>query len=196
MKDIVLASASPRRRDLLSSLGLSFTVYVTDADETVAGSPTPDELVKILAGRKAEAAAAVFPDSVVIAADTVVSIDGEILGKPENDADAARMLRLLSGRRHTVYTGVTVASGGERFSDVTATDVYMRKLGEDEISAYIKTGEPRDKAGAYGIQGLGGVFVTRVDGEYFSVTGMPKEATARLLRLAGIDVIAARAGKE
>ncbi len=193
MKNIVLASASPRRRDLLTSLGLSFTVYATDVDESAPEELSPGELVAVLSRRKAEAAAAIFADSVVVAADTVVSIGGKILGKPKDEEDAARMLRMLSGSRHTVYTGVTVISDGEMFSDVTSTDVYMRELEDGEIRDYIRTGEPCDKAGAYGIQGLGGVFVTRIEGEYFNVTGMPKEATARLLRLAGVDILSAAA---
>lgn len=177
----------------MTSLGLTFTVYATDVDESAPEELSPGELVAVLSRRKAEAAAAIFADSVVVAADTVVSIGGEILGKPKGEEDAARMLHTLSGSRHTVYTGVTVISGGEVFSDVTATDVYMRELEDGEICDYIRTGEPRDKAGAYGIQGLGGVFVTRIEGEYFNVTGMPKEATARLLRLAGVDILGAAA---
>ncbi len=189
MKKLILASASPRRRDLLASLGLSFEVFATDADESVPRGTPPRELVGILAERKARAAAEKFPDDVVIAADTVVSVGGEILGKPKDDADARRMLRLLSGGKHTVYTGVTVISDGKVFSDVIASDVFMREIGEGEISAYIATGEPADKAGAYGIQGLGGIFVTRIEGDYWCVTGMPKEATARLLGLAGVNVL-------
>ncbi len=189
MKKLILASASPRRRDLLASLGLSFEVFATDADESVPIGTPPRELVGILAERKARAASEKFPDDVVIAADTVVSVGGEILGKPKDDADARRMLRLLSGGKHTVYTGVTVISDGKVFSDVIASDVFMREIGEGEISAYIATGEPADKAGAYGIQGLGGIFVTRIEGDYWCVTGMPKEATARLLGLAGVNVL-------
>lgn len=193
MKEIILASASPRRRDLLTSLGLKFRVYATDVDESVDGVVTPEELVGTLSRRKAEAAAKIFPEAIVIAADTVVSARGEILGKPRDDSDAGRMLRMLSGMRHTVDTGLAVISDGKIYTDVVSTDVYMRKLREDEIEDYIKTGEPRDKAGAYGIQGLGGVFVTRIEGEYFNVTGMPKEATARLLGLAGVNIFAANA---
>ena len=189
MKKLILASASPRRRDLLLSLGLDFEVYVTDADENVCES-SPSELVKTLACRKAEAAAAKFPEAVVIAADTVVAAPGgEILGKPQNDGDAARMLCCLSGNKHTVYTGVAVISDGNLTVEAVPTDVYMREITDTEIRDYILTGEPRDKAGAYGIQGLGGIFVTRIDGEYFNVTGMPKEATARLLAGAGFDIL-------
>ncbi len=192
MKRIVLASASPRRRELLTSLGLEFDVYATDADESVLEAMSPDKLVGVLSRRKAEAAAAVFPDAIIVAADTVVSVGGEILGKPHDDCDAKRMLRMLSGGRHTVATGVSVISDGALSSEVVLTDVFMRDISDGEISDYIKTGEPRDKAGAYGIQGLGGVFVTRIEGEYFNVTGMPKEATARLLRGVGVDIFRAR----
>lgn len=197
MKKVILASASPRRRDLIESLGVGFEVYVTDADESVSGSVAPAELVGILARRKAEAAARVFPDAVVIAADTVVCMpDGEILGKPRDDEDAARMLRRLSGGRHTVRTGVCVISDGIPAVEVVSTDVFMRDINEREIAGYIGTGEPRDKAGAYGIQGLGGVFVTRIEGEYFNVTGMPKEATARMLSAVGVDVLRQDTKKE
>ncbi len=175
----------------MASLGLDFEIHATDADESVPPGTQPDKLVEMLAVRKARAAAALYPRDVVIAADTVVSIGGEILGKPRDDADAERMLRMLSGSRHTVYTGVAVISGGELFPEVVGADVFMREIGDGELRAYINTGEPRDKAGAYGIQGLGGVFVTRIEGDYWCVTGMPKEATARLLRLAGIDVLGA-----
>ena len=194
MKKLILASASPRRRDLLRSLGLDFEVYVTDADENI-NVKSPSELVRVLAERKAEAAASVYPDCVVIAADTVVSHDGEILGKPHDDADAARMLRMLSGSSHTVYTGVCVIADGATASETVATDVRMRNITEEEISDYIRTGEPRDKAGAYGIQGLGGIFVERIDGDYFNVTGMPKEATARLLAGVGVDILKLQANE-
>ena len=193
MKKIILASASPRRRDLLSSLGLDFEVYATDADESAPEGVTPAELVAILARRKAEAALARCHDVIIVAADTVVSIDGVVLGKPQDDCDAARMLRMLSGRKHTVYTGVCVAAAGDCVTETVATDVYMRRLSDDEMWNYIRTGEPRDKAGAYGIQGLGGIFVTRIEGEYFNVTGMPKEATARLLSHLGVDILSLNA---
>ena len=160
----------------------------TDADESVPDGASPDALVTLLSERKAACAAEVYPHDVVIAADTVVSVGGEILGKPRDDADAERMLRMLSDNVHTVYTGVCVTADGVSECETVKTDVFMRKLDECEIKGYIATGEPRDKAGAYGIQGLGGVFVKRIEGEYFNVTGMPKEATARLLRDFGIDI--------
>ncbi len=195
MKKIILASASPRRADLLRSLGVDFDVLVTDADETV-GDVSAAEAVAIIAGRKAEAASAVCADRIVVAADTVVAApDGEILGKPKDAADARRMLGLLSGKTHTVYTCVCVAGGGRIYSETVATDVAMYELDGRAVENYILTGEPFDKAGAYGIQSLGGVFVRSISGDYFNVTGMPKAATARLLYLAGVDVIAEAAGK-
>lgn len=187
MKRVILASGSPRRADLLRSLGIDFDVCVTDADETV-DTDDAEAVVKTLSRRKAECAAAKYPSDIVVAADTVVELGGSILGKPKNEADAKRMLRMLSGTRHTVYTGVTVASDGEYHTDVSATDVYMNEITDDEIDSYIRTGEPFDKAGAYGIQTLGGMFVERVDGDYFNVTGMPKALTARLLSRAGLTV--------
>lgn len=195
MKKIILASASPRRADLLRSLGVDFDVLVTDADETV-GDVSAAEAVAIIAGRKAEAASAVCADRIVVAADTVVAApDGEILGKPKDADDARRMLGLLSGKTHTVYTCVCVAGGGRIYSETVATDVAMYELDGRAVENYILTGEPFDKAGAYGIQSLGGVFVRSISGDYFNVTGMPKAATARLLYLAGVDVIAEAAGK-
>ena len=195
MKKIILASASPRRADLLRSLGVDFDVLVTDADETV-GDVSAAEAVAIIAGRKAEAASAVCADRIVVAADTVVAApDGEILGKPKDADDARRMLGLLSGKTHTVYTCVCVAGGGRIYSETVATDVAMYELDGRAVENYILTGEPFDKAGAYGIQSLGGVFVRSISGDYFNVTGMPKAATARLLYLAGVDVMAEAAGK-
>ena len=195
MKKIILASASPRRADLLRSLGVDFDVLVTDADETV-GDVSAAEAVAIIAGRKAEAASAVCADRIVVAADTVVAApDGEILGKPKDADDARRMLGLLSGKTHTVYTCVCVAGGGRIYSETVAADVAMYELDGRAVENYILTGEPFDKAGAYGIQSLGGVFVRSISGDYFNVTGMPKAATARLLYLAGVDVIAEAADK-
>ncbi len=190
VKRLILASASPRRRELLSSLKLDFEVCVTDADERIENDVSASETVRILAFRKASAARERFPNDTVIAADTVVlSADGDILGKPSSDREAEKMLRMLSGSRHTVYTGVCVMSEGSVYQGVESTDVFMRDITDEEISDYIRTGEPSDKAGAYGIQGLGGIFVTKIDGEYFNVTGMPKSLTAKLLSLAGVNVL-------
>lgn len=191
MRHIILASASPRRSDLLRSLGVTFDVIVTDADETLPDKIAPDAAVMLLSARKAAAVAAKNPDAVVIGADTVVYLPDEkiILGKPADRSDALRMLRSMSGREHIVYTGVTVISDGITRTDCEATKVIFRPLSDGEIADYVATGECDDKAGAYGIQGLGGIFVSRIEGEYFNVTGMPKTLTARLLNESGVDIL-------
>ena len=179
---LILASASPRRRELLSALGLSFEVRVSDADETVDADVTPREAVEIVARRKAEAVTALSPkDAIVIAADTTVELDGRALGKPRDDADATRMIEGLSGRAHTVHTGVAITYRGKTVSQAETTAVLFRALGEDEIAAYIATGEGRDKAGAYGIQGLGGALVEGISGELDNVIGLPCRLVDRLL---------------
>lgn len=190
-KEIILASKSPRRRDLLTSLGLTFTVTVTDTDESIPDGTAPDAAVCLLAERKATAVAAENPDAIVIGADTVVYLSegNVILGKPKDDEDAKRILRMLSGNSHFVYTGVAVVSDGNVTVDVEVTEVRFRKLDEDEINDYIKTKEHTDKAGAYGIQSLGGIFVDGIVGDYFNVTGMPKALTAALLRRHGVDIL-------
>ncbi|HPU17362.1 MAG TPA: Maf family protein [Bacillota bacterium] len=205
-REIILASRSPRRRDIMQSLGLSFTVDVTDADETVPPGTPPDETVLILARRKAEAAAVKHPGTVVIGADTIVYLPGEgnddgvILGKPADDNSAHKMLKALSGRTHIVYTGVAVAvadydigagaNGTIRTEcECIKTEVKMKNLTDEEIDRYIKTGEPADKAGAYGVQERGGAFVEAVYGDYFAVVGLPKAALCRLLSHFGVDVI-------
>lgn len=191
MKKIILASKSPRRRDLFTSLGLDFTVTVTDTDESIPDGTPPDEAVKLLAERKARAVSASAPDSVVIGADTVVYLpEGNIiLGKPKDDEDAKRILRMLSGNTHYVYTGVAVAEGDNCTVDAEVTAVRFRKITDVEIDDYIKTNEHADKAGAYGIQSLGGIFVDGIDGDYFNVTGMPKSLTAKLLYRHGVDIL-------
>ncbi len=172
-------------------MGLAFTVSVADADETIPEGTAPDEAVKMLAKRKADAVFAENGDAVVIGADTVVYLPGEniILGKPRDDEDAVRMLRRLSGERHYVYTGVAVVSKERRDVECTVTAVDFRHITDGEIRDYIATGEHSDKAGAYGVQSLGGVFVKGIEGEYFNVTGMPKSLTCELLCRQGIDVL-------
>ena len=191
MKKIILASTSPRRRELLTQLRLDYTVAVSDADENVPEDMTPEQTVLTLARRKASVVAVDYPDCVVIGADTIVYLpDMKIkLGKPADRADAARMLRMLSGRRHTVYTGIAVISDGVTRDDVVCTDVIMKEMTDAEIEAYIRTGEPDDKAGAYGIQDIGGIFVERIEGEYFNVTGMPKSPLYKLLLQSGVNII-------
>lgn len=179
MKRLILASASPRRREILSHIGLEFDVVVTDADEKTDLPNDPGELVCELARRKAAACSA---DGIVIACDTVVSLGGEVLTKPEDTEDARRMLRALSANTHQVYSGLCVTDGEKTVTSHTVTGVRMRAITEDEIEAYIKTGEPLDKAGAYGIQDLGGIFVERIDGDYYNVVGLPLESLCRILK--------------
>ena len=179
---LILASASPRRRELLKYIRADFTAIATDADETLPPSTPPREGAQLLALRKARAAFAAHPEDTVIGADTIVALDGVLYGKPENEADAFRMLRALSGREHFVYTGVAVLSSrGERvFSEETA--VRFIELSDRDIAAYIQTGDPMDKAGAYGIQGHGALFVSGIRGDFYNVMGLPVCRLAQELR--------------
>ena len=199
---IILASASPRRAELLRQIGIVFEVRpVPDEDHPEAaplrvppGSPvlqSAEQLARALAESKASAVAASIPDAVVIGADTIVVAEQGILGKPADANDAARMLRLLSGRRHHVVSAVAVQyfSKGLRLVDSAVTAVWFRDLREDEIAAYVATGEPLDKAGAYGIQGRAALFVDRLEGDYFTVVGLPLVRLATLLERAGVRVL-------
>lgn len=182
---LILASASPRRRELLAGAGFDFKWEPVDIDESVHKGETPADYVRRLAIAKAEAALDRHPGAVVLGADTAVVSRGRILGKPEGAADATRMLELLSGRWHVVLTGVAVLSGTRRLSDVAATRVRFATLTREEIASYVESGEPLDKAGAYGIQGLASRFVERVDGSCSNVVGLPVATVYRLLREIG-----------
>jgi septum formation protein len=185
--NLVLASASPRRRELLAGLGLQFTVRPADVDETPRDGEEPGAYVLRLAREKAAAVAR--DQELVLAADTTVVIDGEILGKPSDEEDARRMLRRLSGREHEVLTGLALCeAGGRDASSVERSRVRMAALSEDEIAWYAATGEPLDKAGAYAIQGLGSLFVEAVAGNYSNVVGLPIPAVYRLFAALGIDL--------
>jgi len=188
---IILASGSPRRRQLLDLVGIAHEVVVSDVDETISGPP--DFQVRELALRKANAVRGMVEgDAVIIAADTLVFIDGEVLGKPGSADEAFGMLKALQGRCHTVYTGVAVLRiycgdvVQEAFFD--ATRVCFRELTDDEIWAYIATGEPFDKAGAYGVQEKGALLVDRVEGDFFTVVGLPVAKLAQLLSKMGVDI--------
>jgi septum formation protein len=183
-----LASASPRRRQLLDLIGVPHVVTPADIDETPQAAESADEYVQRLAVGKAEAIWKRHDDLPVLAADTTVVIDGEILGKPESEHDAQYMLGKLSGREHVVHTGVAVWTAEQRQVALSSTQVYFAPLSREEISAYWASGEPRGKAGAYAIQGLGAVFVTGISGSYTAVMGLPLFETAHLLREAGIPV--------
>jgi len=189
--EIILASRSPRRRELLNQIGLKgFRVAASDTSEEVAGNPAPGDLVEQLSLRKAQAVQAqAGPEDLIIAADTVVVLDGAILGKPADERDAFAMLSALSGNRHRVYTGVTVLQGERCSTCHEETLVAFRDLEPDEIGAYIATGEPMDKAGAYGIQGLGSLLVSRLEGDYFNVMGLPLFRLGRMLAEFGVDLL-------
>ncbi|HMI47660.1 MAG TPA: Maf family protein, partial [Gemmatimonadaceae bacterium] len=170
---VVLASASPRRRDLLNLIGIDHDVRPANIDETMRPREAPGRHAERLAREKASVIAKRDPDVITIGADTVVVINRKVLGKPTDEADAARMLKMLSGREHTVITAVAVARGKKLRSAIEEVRVKFRRLRDDEIAAYISTGEPMDKAGAYGIQGCGATIVERVEGDYFAVMGLP-----------------------
>ena len=181
MRRLILASASPRRKELLTRAGYRFDVCPSDADETLPAGCGAKEAVECLARRKALSVAAQFPGAVVLGCDTVVAIDDEILGKPQNADAAAAMLRRLSGRVHTVYSGVCITDGVREDCFCAATAVEFFPLSDATIASYLATGEPFDKAGAYGIQGFGGVLVRRFDGDYCNVVGLPLAQCARAL---------------
>lgn len=189
--NIILASASPRRRELLGQMGFrDFRIVSPDVDEHVDGHPHPAQLVEALSARKAGAVAATAgPQDLVIAADTVVALDGAVLGKPRDTAAAFAVLSALSGREHRVYTGVTVWQGARVVTEHEETAVSFRVLSEGEISAYIATGEPMDKAGAYGIQGVGALLVSGVVGDYYNVMGLPVFRLGRILSGFGLDLL-------
>lgn len=187
----LLASASPRRRELMEMLGVSGLVICPAAGEERADpSLPPPELVKALAAAKArEAAAAAEEGDAVIAADTIVVYDGRVYGKPHSPDEAARMLRTLSGRRHEVYTGVCVIRNGVELCRADRSAVTFRPLSEEEIARYIATGEPMDKAGAYGAQGKGALFVERIDGDFFNVMGLPLCLLGEMLKEQGVELL-------
>lgn len=181
---VILASQSPRRRELLTLIGIPHEVRPADIDETYLPGEIPRAHAERLA--RGKAAAVDVPDAVVIGSDTIVVVDGDVLGKPRDRAHAAEMLRRLSGRSHVVMTGVAVRWGGQIVSGVEEVGVTFRALNDDEIERYIDTREPMDKAGAYGIQGYGATIVTRVDGDYFAVMGLALNRLVRLFREVGL----------
>jgi septum formation protein len=181
---VVLASQSPRRRELLTLIGVRHEVRPANIDETYFPGEVPRSHAERLAREKAEAIAA--PDAVIIASDTIVVVDGDVLGKPRDEAEAERMLRRLSGRSHVVITAVAARWQGRLLSATEEVGVTFRALSDEDIRAYIATGEPMDKAGAYGIQGFGATIVERVDGDYFAVMGLPLNRLTRLLESLGL----------
>ena len=187
---IILASKSPRRQELMRLLGLEFTVMTEDVDERMDASLAPEDEVARVSACKA---AAVLPqtsvEDVVICADTIVVLDGQIMGKPKDETEAFSMLRRLSGRTHRVLTALTVCHHGECRTELEQTEVTFRKLSDREIRSYIATGDPMDKAGAYGVQGGAAVFVSKLNGDYFNVMGLPLCRLTQRLRDCGISIL-------
>lgn len=181
-REIVLASGSPRRRELLGRFAVPFTVDPAKGEEVIPAGLSAGETAASLASQKAAEVSLRHPGALVIGADTVVERDGVILGKPHDETEAAEMLRSLSGRAHHVYSGLCIVCGGEERRIFEETTVHFRPLTEAEITAYICTGEPMDKAGAYGCQGLAALFVERIEGDFFNVMGLPLCALGKLLR--------------
>jgi len=189
---LILASRSPRRRKLLAQLGLDFEVHPSDLDENATNHRLPEQLVEQLALEKARAVAARFPEALTLGADTIVVLDGDVLNKPADEAEARAMLRRLSGRTHTVYTGVALVhpASQREVVDYEATQVTFAPLTDAEIDAYVATGSPLDKAGAYGIQDdYGAVFIRRIEGDYYNVVGLPLHRLYRMLRNHFADLI-------
>ncbi|MGM9940589.1 MAG: Maf family protein [Bulleidia sp.] len=174
MKSIILASASPRRRELMEKVGFPFICIPADIDETIYDEYTIEENVENIAFRKARAIHELYPDCIAVGSDTMVVLDEEIvLGKPENREDAKRMLRMLEGRTHQVMTGLSLVSDNRRYFNVSVSDVTFSHMSEEEIEEYVNSGECDDKAGAYGIQGLGGRYIESIQGDYYSIMGLP-----------------------
>ncbi|GFR34895.1 Maf family protein [Thermobrachium celere] len=186
---IVLASSSPRRIELLRNLNLQFDVVPSNFEENINLS-NPVELVKNFAYNKAlDVESRVQKDSLIIAADTIVYKDGEVLGKPKDEIDAYRMLKLLSGQKHEVYTGLSLIYNGKVINDYECTYVYFKNLSDEEIKYYINTNEPFDKAGAYAIQGYGSIFVEKIEGCYFNVVGLPISKLYDNIKRMGINIL-------
>ena len=184
---LILASSSPRRQELLRQAGISFHVHAADINEEQNGNEKPLNYAGRLAREKAQAVAVRYPQSYVLGADTIVVVDGEVLGKPKDRADAVRMLRLLSGRGHEVTTAVSLAAPGARVETHSCTTkVYFREITEDEIQQYVAGGEPMDKAGAYAIQGGASRWTDRIEGEFSNVVGLPLSLVTDMLRTQGL----------
>lgn len=191
MAGIILASGSPRRQELLGRMGITdFTVRVPEVEESYPAGLSPEETVCYISREKSDAARLLCDENeLIITADTMVFLDDKRLGKPKDEAQALEMLTALAGRRHMVCTGVTVRRGNVILTRAQSTDVYFRPATERELRAYIRTGEPMDKAGAYGVQGKGSLLVRRIDGDFFNVMGLPVEMLAEMLKTFEIDLL-------
>lgn len=179
---IILASASPRRRELMGLITDNFEIITADVDETLEAGTSPSDAVMELSFKKAKAVSEKYEGRTVIGADTVVACDGKILGKPTDRRNAFEMLKMLSGREHRVLTGVTITDGKKTDTFFVSSDVSFFELTDEEISAYVMSGEPDDKAGAYAIQGKGSLFVRKIDGDYFNIVGFPVSEVNRRLK--------------
>jgi septum formation protein len=190
MKTIILASASPRRKELLQKIGLRFEIEPSGYEEEIHAELDPNEVVLQISIKKAQSVAAKHKDAVIIAADTIGVIGNKILGKPHTENEARKMLKEISGKAHSVITGFTVldTATNKIFSRTINTKVYVKNLTTDEIDAYVKTGEPLDKAGAYAIQGLGSLIVERIEGDYYNVVGLPLAALTEAMKEFGINI--------
>jgi len=191
MRTIVLASASPRRKEILEITGLKFSVHKSDYEEDLDLSLTSHKLARFLSLKKAEAVSHHYRDSIIIAADTFIAFKNRLLGKPLTEKKAIKMLKMLNGKSHAVITGYTIidTANGKTISKSVATKVYFSTLSDEEITSYVKSGEPLDKAGAYAVQGLGAVFIERIDGDFFNVMGLPLYALTVSLKKFGVHVL-------
>ncbi len=191
MKKIILASASPRRKELLEKIGLEFEVEPSNYEENLSSELGPHGLAKSLSLEKAKLVAEKYRNALVIAADTFIVLEGKILGKPQTETEARKMLETISGRQHSVITGFTImdTDTNKALSKSVETKVYIRKLTSNEIDAYVESKEPLDKAGAYAIQGLGSVIVEKIEGDYFNVIGLPLSALTESLKEFGVHIL-------
>jgi len=191
MKEVILASVSPRRKELLGKIGLRFKVEPSNYEEDIPSELEPHELAQKISLEKAKVVASKHQNVIVIAADTFIVFGGQILGKPHTEKEARKMLEAISGKSHSVITGFSIidTSKNKTLSKSVETKVYVRKLTLAEIDAYVKSKEPLDKAGAYAIQGLGAVFVEKIEGDYFNVIGLPLSALTEALKEFGINIL-------
>lgn len=190
MKKIILASASPRRREILRITGLKFSVCKSDYEENLDLSLRPRELARFLSRKKAESVSYKYKKAIIIAADTFIVLKKRLLGKPRTDKEAAKMLSMLSGKTHSVITGFTIMDTGSNkiVSRSVETKVSFKNLSGEDIRGYVRSKEPLDKAGAYAVQGLGAVFIEKIDGDFFNVMGLPLSALAENLKKFGVNV--------